>query len=613
MNNVVLIMYSIKIQFIMKTITPKFFHVFVLSLLMVLFSCQEESEDVDMGSDDQERIEAGSATANLIINTTAQDGSFDNIVDQASCFAIQFPYTVEVAGIQITIDSLEDLRVIEEIFDEFDHDDDIVDIIFPITIIFPDFTELVIENKEQLREFAAECIEGGGDDDIECIDFVYPITLFTFDVNSQVASDIEIKNDRELRRFFANLEEGDLVSMEYPVTLKKFDGTEIVVENNAELAFALETARDECDEDDDDDFNDDDFDEEHFVEYLTECPWKLREMRRSGANQIGQYEGIFFDFTAEGIVTITAASGTLAMGEWVYEFTPNGVFVALTFSDFVDFNANWLVYEIDDRRIKFFTDNDNRLILKRFCEEDQNDDEGIIDIETLTETIKQCEWLIKDLELQDEDVHRLLGFGLTFGEEGVTILSDGITEIEGSYEIGTNEQGKRSISLTFDMEGALTFVWPVTEIDGNSLAETDWIRMYDETIGYKLVLEKFCEEDTNGDVAEIRNIMMGGLWNVTLYDDEGDNNTQDYAEMDFSFSMLNQMEVSVNDDPITSGLWRVIRDTRDNLVFYLNLGDDEVLGELTEAWFVNEVSAERIELVFEDAEINFKRLVLQKP
>lgn len=597
----------------MKTITPKFFHVFVLSLLMVLFSCQEESEDVDMGSDDQERIEAGSATANLIINTTAQDGSFDNIVDQASCFAIQFPYTVEVAGIQITIDSLEDLRVIEEIFDEFDHDDDIVDIIFPITIIFPDFTELVIENKEQLREFAAECIEGGGDDDIECIDFVYPITLFTFDVNSQVASDIEIKNDRELRRFFANLEEGDLVSMEYPVTLKKFDGTEIVVENNAELAFALETARDECDEDDDDDFNDDDFDEEHFVEYLTECPWKLREMRRSGANQIGQYEGIFFDFTAEGIVTITAASGTLAMGEWVYEFTPNGVFVALTFSDFVDFNANWLVYEIDDRRIKFFTDNDNRLILKRFCEEDQNDDEGIIDIETLTETIKQCEWLIKDLELQDEDVHRLLGFGLTFGEEGVTILSDGITEIEGSYEIGTNEQGKRSISLTFDMEGALTFVWPVTEIDGNSLAETDWIRMYDETIGYKLVLEKFCEEDTNGDVAEIRNIMMGGLWNVTLYDDEGDNNTQDYAEMDFSFSMLNQMEVSVNDDPITSGLWRVIRDTRDNLVFYLNLGDDGVLGELTEAWFVNEVSAERIELVFEDAEINFKRLVLQKP
>lgn len=613
MNNVVLIMYSIKIQFIMKTITPKFFHVFVLSLLMVLFSCQEESEDVDMGSDDQERIEAGSATANLIINTTAQDGSFDNIVDQASCFAIQFPYTVEVAGIQITIDSLEDLRVIEEIFDEFDHDDDIVDIIFPITIIFPDFTELVIENKEQLREFAAECIEGGGDDDIECIDFVYPITLFTFDVNSQVASDIEIKNDRELRRFFANLEEGDLVSMEYPVTLKKFDGTEIVVENNAELAFALETARDECDEDDDDDFNDDDFDEEHFVEYLTECPWKLREMRRSGANQIGQYEGIFFDFTAEGIVTITAASGTLAMGEWVYEFTPNGVFVALTFSDFVDFNANWLVYEIDDRRIKFFTDNDNRLILKRFCEEDQNDDEGIIDIETLTETIKQCEWLIKDLELQDEDVHRLLGFGLTFGEEGVTILSDGITEIEGSYEIGTNEQGKRSISLTFDMEGALTFVWPVTEIDGNSLAETDWIRMYDETIGYKLVLEKFCEEDTNGDVAEIRNIMMGGLWNVTLYDDEGDNNTQDYAEMDFSFSMLNQMEVRVNDDPITSGLWRVIRDTRDNLVFYLNLGDDGVLGELTEAWFVNEVSAERIELVFEDAEINFKRLVLQKP
>ncbi|NKI33182.1 hypothetical protein [Croceivirga thetidis] len=606
----------------MKTFTPNFLRVFILSIVLLFASCQEEFEDI--GGEEQETIEAGSTTANLIQNTSAQDGSFDNIVDEASCFAIQFPYTVEVAGIQITIDSIEDLRVIEELFDAFDTDEDIVDILFPITIVYADYTELVIESKEQLRELAEECIEGGGDDDIECIDFVYPITLFTFDVNSQVTGEVVINSDRELRRFFANLQEDDLVSLDYPVTLKKYDGTEIVVENNAELAMALEAAKDECDEDDDDDYNDDDFNEEHFVEYLTECPWKLRDIRRFGADQLGQYEGFMFDFNADGTVEVTGPAGNMSSGEWAFEFTPNGVLIELAFGDYVDFSATWLVYEIEEGKIKFYNDNDNRLILKRYCEDDHGDDNGgdngdggndngIISVETLINTLKECEWLIKDLELQNEDLDRLLGFGLIFGEEGMVVLSDGLTEIPGTYEVGANDEGHRTLSLTFEMEGALTFEWPLVEIDGESIVKTDWIKMYDETIGYKLIIEKICEDPEDGDVGEIRNIVMGGgLWNVAMYDDEGVNSTEDYADMDFGFSMFNQVEVSINDDPIANGVWRVVRDTEGNLVFYLNMGDSAPLGELTEPWYVTEVNTDRVMLVYEDEEVNFKTLVFEK-
>ena len=112
-------------------------------------------------------------------------------------------------GIQITIDSLEDLELIEEIFDEFDDDEDVLEILFPITITLADFTEVVIESKEALRELAADCREGGDDDDIECIDFVYPITLFTFDIDGQQAGSVTINSDMELRRFFKDREEGD--------------------------------------------------------------------------------------------------------------------------------------------------------------------------------------------------------------------------------------------------------------------------------------------------------------------------------------------------------------------------------------------------------------------
>lgn len=599
-----------------KLITNVLFAGFV-AIALLLNSCQEEFEEV--GSDAQETIEADSSTAQLMINTASNDGSFDNIVDEASCIAVQFPYTVEIAGIQITIDSIEDLRLIEEIFDEFDDDEDILEIIFPITITLADFTEVVIESKEALRELAAECIEGGDDDDIECIDFVYPITLFTFDIDGQQAGSVTINSDRELRRFFKDREEGEIISIDFPVTLKKFDGTEIQVSSNAELARVLEAAKDECDEDDDDDYNDDDFDAERFEEYLTECPWKIRELRRAGIDNIEQYPGVMLDFMENGQVALTNMMNADVLGSWSFEFTDEGPKVELDFGMLTDFNLVWYVYEIEEDVIKFYSDNDNRIILKRRCEDDGHDDDdddngdnGIISIETLTNTLLECEWIIGDLELQGEDIDRLLGYEFIFGENGMVTLGDGITTFEGTWEVGSNAEGQRTLFIEIMAETAVNLEWPVVDIAGESVVETTRVVLKDEAIGYKMVLQKSCEDDGDGDVGEIRNTMLGGLWNVALYDDEGEDKTDDFAGMDFGFSMFNQVEVSINDDPIVAGVWRALRDTGGNLQVYLNLGTDAPFGELTEPWYLIELSADRIELVYEDENVNFKTLVFEK-
>lgn len=44
-------------------------------------------------------------------------------------------------------------------------------------------------------------------------------------------------------KVFDELEDDDLISIEFPITLKKYDGTEVVVDNNSELAAALEMAK----------------------------------------------------------------------------------------------------------------------------------------------------------------------------------------------------------------------------------------------------------------------------------------------------------------------------------------------------------------------------------
>jgi hypothetical protein len=585
----------------MKKIIKNLMYSGLFSLALIFNSCQEEFEEVN-GGNDQETIMASSNTASLIKNTSTNDGSFDNIVDGASCFAINFPYTVEVAGVQITIDSIEDLHLIEEIFDEFDDDEDILELLFPITITLGDFTEIVIENKEALRELVAECT-GGDDDDIECIDFVYPITLFTFDINEQQTGTVVINSDRELRRFFAGLEEDDLVSIDFPITLKKYDGTEIMVNSNAELAIALETAKDECDEDDDNDFNDDDFSEERLDAYVVECPWLVREVKRDGTNQTGQYLEYLMNFTEDGTVTVRDREGNMLTGNWETSISDRGVVLDLEFETLVDFNLQWVVYEIGERKIKLFGDDNNKIILKQFCEDDTN---GSDDPETLREILKECEWVIRKVKNQGEEINRLLGYKFEFMAEGVVTLSNGINTSEGTWEVGLNEEMKLALLISLG-DGAIDFNWPLRDLTNQRL------KFEVEDVDYELILQRTCDDDANdGDVPEIRNIMLGGNWNVALYDNEGQDGTAAFEGMDFSFALFNQVEVSINDDPQIGGLWRVTRDKGGNLQFFLNFENDPTFGELTEAWYIVEVAADRIELVYEDEDVNFKTLVFEK-
>lgn len=590
----------------MKKLVTNVMYAGFVAMALLFTACQEEFEEV--GSDAQETLEADSATAQLIINTASNDGSFDNIVDEASCIALQFPYTVEIAGIQITIDSKEDLHLIEEIFDEFDDDEDILEIIFPITITLADFTEVVIESKEALRELAAECREGGDDDDIECIDFVYPITLFTFDVNGQQADSFQINSDRELHLFFKERGEGELVSLDFPVTLKKYDGTEVQVSTNAELARVLEAARDECDEDDDDDFNDDDFDEDRFDFCLTECPWKVIEVRRNAVDQTPQYVGYILNFFENGEVNAIIEGDIVVGGTWSATFTDNGPLLTLEFPDLIDFNLEWLVYEIGDHTIKLYSDDGNKIVMRQMCDDDDEED----DLDTLREILKECEWIIKKVKNQGEEIDRLLGYEFKFLPEGVATLSNGDMVSEGTWEVGLNEEEVPALLISFGDEPAINFNWPLRDLDDERL------KFAVEEIDYELILLRVCDDNANdGDVAEIRNIMMGGAWvvaNLETMTNDGTTavGTEEFTGLDFYFNEMHRVNVDENDNPITEGLWRVIRNYNDHLVFYLNMGEEAPFDDLTEAWYITEVTADRIRLVHEDENIPSKVLVFEK-
>lgn len=448
------------------------------SLLVVALSftaCQKEYEPI-LETSEEETMTANSAAASLMTNMVSNDGSFDNIVDGASCFDIRFPYTVSVNGLDITINSKEDLQLIEEIFDALDEDNDILDIIFPVTITMADYSEITIESLAELREHAAECIEGGGDDDIECIDVVYPITFFTFDTEQQQTGTFELQSDKEVRRFFAGLDMNDIISLQFPVSFELYNGEKVTVNTISELRETIERAREACDEDDDDDHNDDDFTKERLDNHLVECPWLVKEVKRDNQYASDQYADYLMNFKEDGSVTVKDREGNVLEGEWSTRVTDYRVMLKLEFEFLVDFSLEWYVYEIDRDRIKLYASDGDKIILKTTCGEEPE----VCDAAFIEETISTCRWVIANVS---SDTNAFENLNIDFSNRNIHVYNaNGEVEDEGNWSIDGKVLVFNDLSMTL---ANYIGEWTVIECAPHRFK----IKRGDEY----LVIEKSCE------------------------------------------------------------------------------------------------------------------------
>ena len=179
---------------------PTIKRIFLINLfaLFALFSCNEEPFQ-EVQNNQEEVIAPNSSLTNLMALTTSNDGSVDDILDGSDCFSVNLPVTITAGNITITINTLEDLELLEDILDELD-DEEVPEFLFPITITLNDFEQVVIENQEELEAFIDQCL----DDDnevIECVDFQYPIVFSIYNIDFQVIDAVVIEYDKDLYEF----------------------------------------------------------------------------------------------------------------------------------------------------------------------------------------------------------------------------------------------------------------------------------------------------------------------------------------------------------------------------------------------------------------------------
>ncbi|MBN4085169.1 hypothetical protein JYT89_02370 [Flavobacteriaceae bacterium AH-315-B10] len=330
----------------------KRFFLAAIIITVVLNSCQDSIPET-IESEEEAQLKPNTNLAGLLTRTTLKDGSKDNIIDKANCITIVLPVTIIVNNIEILISNENDYQLIENAIEEFSNDDDDVLIVFPIEIILSDHTKVNIGSQDVFDNYISDCAgENVLDNDIECIDFVFPIAFDVLISNTTIPSTISITNDAELFELLENLDDYITINFSFPIALITWGGTEISVNSLESLEANLENAINDCDEDDDYDFNDDD--DIILSGFLTDGNWIIDEYAFVDEDFTEDYEGYVFNF--DDNMNISANNGVqLVSGNWLIDNTnPNNLLVIFNFDATAPFNVlneNWNITESQADRL----------------------------------------------------------------------------------------------------------------------------------------------------------------------------------------------------------------------------------------------------------------------
>lgn len=335
----------------------KIFLILVVGSFLFLYGCQKEIDET-IEAPKEEVFTHGSPVTDLIRRTAQKDGSADNIIDGSSCSSLILPISIVVNGVELNLDSPNDFNNVELILDEFDDDDDLIEIFFPVTVILADHSELILSDEDDFEDLIDQCVEGGEDEDIECVDFKFPLSVSVFDSKNELSDVVSVSNDEELHEFIHDLDESDFASFNFPITIRLSDGSEMAINNNDELEDIIKNVIGECDEDDDNDHNDDDEeddpdDAELFID-LVKGEWIISYFFDE-TDKTSDFTAYKFTFNADG--TALADNGFNQInGTWEGKSEEHNVQeLKLDFGEtslFIQLEEAWDVHEYGEKVIK---------------------------------------------------------------------------------------------------------------------------------------------------------------------------------------------------------------------------------------------------------------------
>jgi hypothetical protein len=301
----------------------------ILAIGLLLTSCQKESlEVIEIIPENTHQL--NSQLVLLISSIVMNDGSVDNFIDGYDCFSIAFPFEIYVDSIHLNVLSQADYVEVANVIEETDANFGDIEIIFPITIIHSDYSELYVNNAQELDANILGCndINIG----IDCIDLNYPLTLFVYDSITEISNSYNINNDNEFYFYLSNMNEEDYISIQFPVSVTT-QSNEVV---NVVDGIMLQSLINDCVEQEVDPIT--------LTNYLVDDVWYV-SFNFQEINSTQNFCEYYIDFNVDG--SMIATNGNVSInGTWKIGYEDDAIYVEFVFDNeapFNNINDKWFV------------------------------------------------------------------------------------------------------------------------------------------------------------------------------------------------------------------------------------------------------------------------------
>ena len=463
---------NIGTQLKMNSTLRKFPIFLTIITLMVVVSCQKESEEFINETQEQDQDQDSSAidaslTA-VLISASQNNGYKDNIIDGSSCISIKLPVNIIANDQKLTLETEADYGLVEAIFEEFTNDVDFVEIQFPITIVFEQYNEIGVTNATVFNSIVNAC-QNGIPDTYSCADFVYPISCFTYNTTSEQTGLVRLTTDKEWFDYLNYLEDDLLISIDYPMGVV-IDNEVTRVTTNNELRTLMSEVN--CDAENGI------IDPVVFQNKLTTSLWYVNLFNENGADKTCSYVAYHFRFNADG--TVDAKSDfDIRNGSWELRSKNGDLIVAMEFEPtggndaFELLNSSWEVSESNAQTIKLKDNNNgNGIIDYLYFGRSATTSCGSGNVQILTTNLIDGSWGVQTyFDNGENETDNYEDYELTFELGGAVVARGGVYNLYGSWDI----IGDTELQLVLDFGTQFPFsefnaAWDVLSFDPTTVS-----------------------------------------------------------------------------------------------------------------------------------------------
>ena len=156
-----------------------------------------------------------------------------------------------------------------------------------------------------------------------CINFIYNFTIIVYDSNLEIIDFQIMHSDHEFILFLSGIEEGNSISLSYPITSTLANEEELIINNNDELQNNLKTCL-----------------EEETTGYcngiLEDCIWNVAYLE----GEENEYEGAYFEISPIGNIWFHFNEDVI-LGTWISLFIEDELHLNINLLDESEIGEDW--------------------------------------------------------------------------------------------------------------------------------------------------------------------------------------------------------------------------------------------------------------------------------